>query len=308
MRRMIENGFELTGPIERGDWETVERHLDGDPRRRAPSSSTPTSRSPRSPHAQTGVPRCPREDVPHDRRGARRARAAPRRHGRARADDGRAPRRAPRRSSPPPARECDTVVVSLFVNPAQFGEPADLDGYPRDEARDLGVAAEAGVDLVFAPARRGDVPARLPDLGRGDRARRDPRGRAPARPLPRRRDGLPQALHDRPPGRRLLRPEGRAAGRGAPAADRRPRPRARAACAADRARRRRPRALVAQRAPLAPTSAQRALALPRALATARPRDRAPRCSTPPASRSTTSRSRRSTHPSSPPPSASARPA
>ena len=49
-------------------------------------------------------------------------------------------------------RECSTVVMSLFVNPAQFGEPGDLDRYPRDEERDLAVAAEAGVDLVFAPA------------------------------------------------------------------------------------------------------------------------------------------------------------
>ena len=50
------------------------------------------------------------------------------------------------------AREsCDTVVMSLFVNPAQFGQPADLNGYPRDEARDLAVARDAGVDLVFAP-------------------------------------------------------------------------------------------------------------------------------------------------------------
>jgi pantoate--beta-alanine ligase len=48
--------------------------------------------------------------------------------------------------------ECPTVVMSLFVNPSQFGEPGDLDGYPRDEARDLAVAAKAGVDLVFAPA------------------------------------------------------------------------------------------------------------------------------------------------------------
>jgi pantoate--beta-alanine ligase len=48
--------------------------------------------------------------------------------------------------------ECDTVVVSLFVNPAQFNEPADLDGYPRDEARDVGVAEEAGVDVLFAPS------------------------------------------------------------------------------------------------------------------------------------------------------------
>ncbi len=47
--------------------------------------------------------------------------------------------------------ECDTVVMSLFVNPAQFGETADLVGYPRDEERDLELAAAAGVDLVFAP-------------------------------------------------------------------------------------------------------------------------------------------------------------
>ena len=48
--------------------------------------------------------------------------------------------------------ECDTVVMSLFVNPAQFGDSADLAGYPRDEAPDLEVAADVGVDLVFAPA------------------------------------------------------------------------------------------------------------------------------------------------------------
>ena len=47
--------------------------------------------------------------------------------------------------------ECGAVVASLFVNPTQFGEPSDLDGYPRDEARDAAIFAEAGVDLLFAP-------------------------------------------------------------------------------------------------------------------------------------------------------------
>ena len=52
------------------------------------------------------------------------------------------------------ARErCDTVVMSLFVNPAQFGEAADLNGYPRDEARDVEQARAAGVDVIFAPPR-----------------------------------------------------------------------------------------------------------------------------------------------------------
>jgi len=46
---------------------------------------------------------------------------------------------------------CDVVVVSLFVNPAQFNEAADLEVYPRDERRDGALAADAGVDLLFAP-------------------------------------------------------------------------------------------------------------------------------------------------------------
>jgi pantoate--beta-alanine ligase len=50
------------------------------------------------------------------------------------------------------AREdCDVVVVSLFVNPAQFNERADLDRYPRDEDRDRALAAETGADVLFAP-------------------------------------------------------------------------------------------------------------------------------------------------------------
>jgi pantoate--beta-alanine ligase len=50
------------------------------------------------------------------------------------------------------ARErCDVVVVSLFVNPSQFDDPADLAAYPRDEARDAELAEAAGADLLFAP-------------------------------------------------------------------------------------------------------------------------------------------------------------
>ncbi len=50
--------------------------------------------------------------------------------------------------------ECDLVVVSVFVNPMQFGPNEDLDRYPRDLDGDLGACAAEGVDLVFAPGVR----------------------------------------------------------------------------------------------------------------------------------------------------------
>jgi pantoate--beta-alanine ligase len=50
--------------------------------------------------------------------------------------------------------DCDVVVVSLFVNPRQFGEGEDLAAYPRDEERDRRLAEAEGVDVLFAPPLR----------------------------------------------------------------------------------------------------------------------------------------------------------
>ena len=68
--------------------------------------------------------------------------------------------------------ECASVAVSIFVNPRQFGDPADLAQYPRNEARDLDICAEEGTDLVWAPSvadvypRGFDTRVSVPVLGR----------------------------------------------------------------------------------------------------------------------------------------------
>ncbi len=50
------------------------------------------------------------------------------------------------------ARDADaTTVVTIFVNPRQFGDPADLERYPRSESRDLAICQDEGADLVWAP-------------------------------------------------------------------------------------------------------------------------------------------------------------
>jgi len=65
------------------------------------------------------------------------------------------------------------VVASLFVNPAQFEDDADLAAYPRDDARDERLAAEAGVDVLFAPSADELYPpgfqtwVEVEELGRG---------------------------------------------------------------------------------------------------------------------------------------------
>jgi pantoate--beta-alanine ligase len=80
--------------------------------------------------------------------------------------------------------ECEVVVLSLFVNPAQFGPGEDLDRYPRDEERDLRLAGEAGADYVYAPpveavypdgfATHVAVDGTLTEVLDGDRSRRGP--------------------------------------------------------------------------------------------------------------------------------------
>jgi pantoate--beta-alanine ligase len=49
-------------------------------------------------------------------------------------------------------RDCDCVAVSIFVNPTQFGDAADLAAYPRDLDTDLEICRRAGADMVFAPS------------------------------------------------------------------------------------------------------------------------------------------------------------
>ncbi len=78
--------------------------------------------------------------------------------------------------------QCDVVVVSLFVNPSQFDERADLERYPRGETQDAALAAEAGADLLFAPAVEEVYPAGFATtvevLGVTDRFEGEIRGQA----------------------------------------------------------------------------------------------------------------------------------
>jgi len=147
MRRTIENGFELTGPIERGDWDTVESH------RAAIRSVRPDLEPLYDVLANATLSRSGVEGEGSMRtvRTAAELRALPRSGSvglvptmGAFHDGHLSLMRAAR-------AENDVVVVSLFVNRAQFGPEEDLERYPRDEERDAALAEEAGVDVLFVP-------------------------------------------------------------------------------------------------------------------------------------------------------------
>ena len=143
MQRTIENGFELTGPIARGDRATVDAHLEAIARH-APELE-PMYRALAALTTRMKILRTVAE--------VRQALERPRIAGIV----GLVPTMGALHAGhvaliEAARRECDTVVASVFVNPTQFGDRADLDAYPRDEANDARIAAEAGVDYLFAPA------------------------------------------------------------------------------------------------------------------------------------------------------------
>ena len=146
----------LTGPIARGDRATVERHraalAEAAPELLPMYDALAERAEARGSPGEAGTGRAGMK-IMRSRAELREALAEPRRQGKRIGlvptmgyfHDGHL-------SLMRQAREdCDVVVVSLFVNPTQFGPGEDLDSYPRDEDRDAELAALEGVDLLWTP-------------------------------------------------------------------------------------------------------------------------------------------------------------
>ena len=199
--------------------------------------------------------------------------------------------------------ECDTVVVSIFVNAAQFEDAADLAAYPREHERDVERAAAAGADIVFAPSAAELYPpgfqtwVDVEELSRGlEGAHRPGHFRAVATVCLKLFNVVrPQfAYFGQKDAQQLAVVRRMVSDLNLPLTVR----------AVQTVRDPDGLALSSRNARLSPEERALALALPRALSTATPKQRGP-CST--GSTSTTSRSPTSTRPSSPPQCASAPP-
>lgn len=138
----------LTGPVARGDHATVARHLAAIPAEERPAYEALADRAARLTNGQgSGIAVV--DTVEAFRKALDAERAAGRTVGLVPTmgylHDGHASlmRRA--------AAECDVVAATVFVNPLQFAPGEDLSTYPRDLDRDIALAEEAGVSLLFAP-------------------------------------------------------------------------------------------------------------------------------------------------------------
>ena len=156
-------------------------------------------------------------------------------------------------------RRAKRVIVSIFVNPAQFAPTEDFKTYPRSFNADLAMLAALKVDLIWAPTVAGDVSGRLFDK---NRARRSGLGRTggqvPSALFRRRRDRGVQIVPASDARLRDLRREGLPAAQGRDAHGARPRSSVEGDRRADRARKGRPRHVLPQRLPLAGGSQDRA--------------------------------------------------